>query len=745
MEIFIIEQLLVISCRTKPKTMNKRLILAVICSVFMSSMIVEALELQDFVLSQCRASGIEATMRAADGNYYYQETGDCSKIYKRAYRNPKKETVVFDVTKVNGENVPSGFDGYKMSRNEGKILLWNNTEDIYRYSYSADHYIYDIAAKSLTKLTEAGGEEIVTLSADGNRAAFVKDNNVWVKDLVSGAIQQVTHDGKKNKVINGVPDWVYQEEFGILNSLTWSADGKRLAFLRFDESEVPMYSMTLYEGACKSNTDYSLYPGSYDYKYPVAGEKNSVVSVRCYDVTTQQLTELSLPKVDEDYLPHIAFSREAGTLMVSKLNRTQNDFTLYAVNTANGNAREVYHETSDTWIDEETPTTVRFYDGFFVVKSEKSGYMQLYQYDLNGALMRQLTTGNENVTAFYGYDKAHGQFYYQVTNGPLNRAVKCVDLNGKVTDLTGGEGTYSATFSSNFDYYILRYSDATTPDQYRIMARGGKTVRDLQLNESYAAKYAAPEVPQREFVTFESDGYTLNGYVIKPVDFDPTKKYPVIMQQYSGPGSQQVLNKWVLDWQQYFATQGYIVACFDGRGTGGRERSFKTVVYQRLGHYESIDQIAATRYMASLPYVDAKKIGIWGWSYGGYEALMAMSTEGSDYACGVAIAPVTSWKYYDTVYAERYMRTPQENPEGYRDGAPLEAVDKLKGRVLVMFGSADDNVHIINAMQYISLLHKNNVQFDMMVYPNMNHSINGCDVRYPLYQKVLDFYNANLK
>ena len=285
--------------------MNKRLILAVICSVFMSSMIVEALELQDFVLSQCRASGIEATMRAADGNYYYQETGDCSKIYKRAYRNPKKETVVFDVTKVNGENVPSGFDGYKMSRNEGKILLWNNTEDIYRYSYSADHYIYDIAAKSLTKLTEAGGEEIVTLSADGNRAAFVKDNNVWVKDLVSGAIQQVTHDGKKNKVINGVPDWVYQEEFGILNSLTWSADGKRLAFLRFDESKVSMYSMTLYEGACKSNTDYSLYPGSYDYKYPVAGEKNSVVSVRCYDVTTQQLTELSLPKVDEDYLPHI--------------------------------------------------------------------------------------------------------------------------------------------------------------------------------------------------------------------------------------------------------------------------------------------------------------------------------------------------------------------------------------------------------------------------------------------------------
>ena len=744
MEIFIIGQLFVISCRTKPKTMNKRLFLAAICGVVMSCVSVEALELQDFVLSQSRARGIEATMPAADGNYYYQENGDCSKIYKCAYRDESKRSIVFDATSI-ADNQEKSFDGYQMCGSEQLILLWNNSNSIYRYSYSADHYLYDVKAKTLTKLTEAGGEEIVTVSGDGKRAAYVKDNNVWVKDLTTGALEQVTRDGEKTKVINGVPDWVYQEEFGILNTLTWSADGSRLAFIRFDESEVPMYSMTLYEGACHSNADYALYPGSYDYKYPVAGEKNSVVTVKCYDVTTKQLSTMAVPKVDDDYLPYIAFSSDPMKLLVSKLNRTQNDYQLYSVNPVTGQATEIYRETADAWIGEETPTAVKCYDDFIVIMSEKSGYMQLYQYGLDGSLMRQLTTGNENVTAFYGYDKRRGQFYYQVTNGPLNRAVKCVDLKGKVTPLTAGEGTYSATFSRNFDYYILRYSDAATPDQYRIMARGGKKVRDLQLNEDYAAKYAAGEVPQREFVTFENDGYTLNGYIIKPLDFDPTKKYPVIMQQYSGPGSQQVLNKWVLDWQQYYAMQGYIVACFDGRGTGGRHRDFKTIVYQRLGHYESIDQIAAANYMASLPYVDAQKIGIWGWSYGGYEALMAMSTEGSNYACGVAIAPVTSWKYYDTIYAERFMRTPQENPDGYKDGAPLEAVDKLKGRVLIMFGSADDNVHIINAMQYISKLHQQNVQFDMMVFPNMNHSINGCDVRYPLYQKVLDFYNANLK
>ena len=702
-----------------------------------------ALELSDFVLSY-RPYGIAATQKALNGEYYYQKSTDGSKIFRIAYKNEANETTIFNSEELKGCKI-TDWDGYEMSNDETKILLHTDTKMIYRYSYIADYYVYDVKSQRITKLTDEGGEEIATLSPDNQKVAFVKNNNVYIKNLADGSITTVTTDGEKNKIINGVPDWVYQEEFGILNSLKWSPSSNTLAFIRFDESQVPMYSMTMYEGDCHPNKDYSLYPGSYDYKYPVAGEKNSVVSVMAYDLATSRLQKMNLPITDNDYVPHIDYGTQDDRLMVSTLNRTQNDLHIYAVNPATTQATEVYAEQSTSWIDSKSANDVMYYDTFFVMPSEKSGYMHLYQYAYDGKLIKQLTSGNENVTEFYGYDKARKQFFYQRTNGPLNRMVESVDAAGKVTALTDGDGTYSAKFNSNFKYYIRTFSSQRIPNQYAIYNVNGKKVRDLELNREFAEKYTAPTVPQREFITVESDGYKLNGYIIKPVDFDPNKKYPVIMQQYSGPGSQQVINKWSLEWQEYFATQGFIIACVDGRGTGGREKAFQSVVYQKLGKYESIDQIAAAKYMASLPYVDAKHIGIWGWSYGGYEALMAMSTPGSDYAAGVAIAPVTSWKFYDTIYAERYMRTPQENPDGYRDGAPLENTDKLKGKLLIMWGSADDNVHVINSMQYISKLHGQGNQFDMMIYTNMNHSINGCSVRLPLYQRVLNFFKANLQ
>lgn len=702
-----------------------------------------ALELSDFVLSY-RPYGIAATQKALNGEYYYQKSTDGSKIFRIAYKNEANETTIFNSEELKGCKI-TDWDGYEMSNDETKILLHTDTKMIYRYSYIADYYVYDVKSQRITKLTDEGGEEIATLSPDNQKVAFVKNNNVYIKNLADGTVTTVTTDGEKNKIINGVPDWVYQEEFGILNSLKWSPSSNTLAFIRFDESQVPMYSMTMYEGDCHPNKDYSLYPGSYDYKYPVAGEKNSVVSVMAYDLATSRLQKMNLPITDNDYVPHIDYGTQDDRLMVSTLNRTQNDLHIYAVNPATTQATEVYAEQSTSWIDSKSANDVMYYDTFFVMPSEKSGYMHLYQYAYDGKLIKQLTSGNENVTEFYGYDKARKQFFYQRTNGPLNRMVESVDAAGKVAALTDGDGTYSAKFNSNFKYYIRTFSSQRIPNQYAIYNVNGKKVRDLELNREFAEKYTAPTVPQREFITVESDGYKLNGYIIKPVDFDPNKKYPVIMQQYSGPGSQQVLNKWSLDWQEYFATQGFIIACVDGRGTGGREKAFQSVVYQKLGKYESIDQIAAAKYMASLPYVDAKHIGIWGWSYGGYEALMAMSTPGSDYAAGVAIAPVTSWKFYDTIYAERYMRTPQENPDGYRDGAPLENTDKLKGKLLIMWGSADDNVHVINSMQYISKLHGQGNQFDMMIYTNMNHSINGCSVRLPLYQRVLNFFKANLQ
>lgn len=702
----------------------------------------QALTLEDFTLNN-RPYGIGATQPAADGVSYYRMKNH-SQIVMTDYETGKRDKVVFDSKNIKDSNITQ-WDGYKFSQKENKILLWTNSNAIYRYSICADYYVYDTASGTMTALSEDGGEEIPTFAPDGNRIAFVKDNNVFVRDLADGTVQQVTSDGKRNSIINAVPDWVYQEEFGILNSFTWSADGNTLAFIRFDESEVPMYSMTLYEGACNANPDYALYPGSYDYKYPVAGEKNSVVTAHAYRVDNKHLSKLNVPITDNDYIPHIAFAPVGSKLMVSTLNRTQNDFNIYCIDTNADSVTKVYSEQSETWIDSELANSVTYYDTFFVIPSERSGYTQLYQYSLDGKLIKQLTYGSENVTHYYGYDKGKQRFFYQSTNGAINRKLCMVDKKGKVIDLTQGTGTYAATFSSNFNYYMRNFSDVDTPNQYSIFNTQGKRVRDVQINEEYAAKFVNDEVPRRRFFTFNSDGYELNGYMIKPIDFDPLKKYPVIMVQYSGPGSQQVLNRWSMEWQEYFAMQGFIIACVDGRGTGGRGKAFESVVYQNLGHYESIDQIAAAQYMASLPYVDGDHIGIWGWSYGGYEVLMSMSTEGSNYACGVSIAPVTSWKFYDTIYAERYMRTPQENPEGYKNGAPLEHVDRLKGKVLIMFGSADDNVHIINAMQYIAKLHEADKPFDMMVYPNMNHSINGCGIRLPLYRRVLDFYTMNLK
>lgn len=722
--------------------MKKTMILLAALAVSMSA---SALDLQDYVLGGARPKGMGAVTPAMDGKYYYQIVDGGKTIARYAYKTGRREATVLDSLPMQTAQVKR-WDGYQMSQSESAILLWADSEPIYRHSFTARFFVYDCKNRQIKAVANDQPVQIATLSPDGERVAYVTGNNVYVQRLTDGNITQVTTDGRKNHIINAVPDWVYEEEFAMLNSFAWSSDSRTLSFIRWDESQVPMYSMTMYEGDCKPNEDYALYPGSYDYKYPVAGEKNAVVSVHSYDVTTAKLSKMDVPLAQDDYVPHIGYAGPADALMVMKLNRTQNDMHIYRVNPATGAARDIYHETSASWIDSEMSRNVAYYDNFMVIPNETSGYCQLYQYDLDGKLMRQLTTGQEPVTAYYGYDSKNRMFYYQCTDGPLNRVVRRVDAKGRVQDVEVAKGTNSATFNSDFTYYIHAFSNVDTPTQYRLKQVGRKgSVRDLQLNDDYCAKYMVPEVPRREFVTFENDGYTLNGFIIKPVDFDPSKKYPVIMSQYSGPGSQQVRNNWKLDWEEYFATQGYIVACFDGRGTGARGKAFESLIYQNLGHYETIDQVAAARYMASQPWVDAERIGIWGWSFGGYEVLMAMSHPDSHYAAGVSIAPVTSWRFYDTIYAERFMRTPQENPDGYAQSAPLDKVKDLKGELLIMFGSADDNVHIINAMQYIAKLHGQKRQFDMMVYPNMNHSINGCGVRLPLYQRVLNFFDQNLK
>lgn len=723
----------------------KKLILPMVAAVLCCSA-ASAFELEDFVLGGARVRGIPSSQPALDGRYYYQFNNEGTMIKKYSYKKEKDVTTFFDNAKIPNNSIQAWY-GYTMSSDEKSILLWTNSRPIYRYSYTADHYIYNIKENKLNRLSDDGGEEIATLSPDGSKVAYVKYNNVYVKNLATGATATVTTDGKKNEIINAVPDWVYQEEFGVLNTFTWSADGRYLAFVRFDESQVPMCSMELYEGTCYPVEDYSIHPGRYDYKYPAAGEHNSVVSVHCYDTQNATLKKIELPLAEEDYVPNIQFGKQLNaTLMVVKENRAQTHMNIYAVDPTTGSYKEVYDEQSDMWIDEDVVTGVKYYDGFFVVKSNRDGRTHLYKYSYDGMLLKQISKGDYDVTAYYGYDEARKLFYFQTNKGALNRTIRCAnDATGEIKELVDGNGTYSASFNSDFTYYIRRFSNATTPDQFVLYSIDGKKVRDLQLNEEYAQKYTSPEIPRREFFTMLNDnGDRMNGYIIKPVDFDPSKKYPCIMSQYSGPNSQQVLNKWKMEWEEYFAMQGYVIACVDGRGTGGQGKDYLKAIYLNLGRYETEDQLAAARYMAQQPYIDADRIGIWGWSFGGFETLMAMSQDDSRYACGVAIAPVTSWKFYDSIYTERFMLTPEENPDGY-NYAPLDLTHKLRGKLLLMFGSADDNVRIVNSMQYVAKLHSEGQQFDMMVYPNMNHSINGCGVRLPLYQRVLNFFDKNLK
>ena len=708
----------------------KNIALAALCTLF--CMPATALELEDFVLSQSRPKGAGEFTPATDGRFFYRL--EKNSVNRYAYGRDGKAVTIYD-----GED-HADWDDYRMEAGDRLIVLWDNKHEIYRHSFSADHYIFNIASGTLDKVSEDGGEEIVTVSPDGDRVAWVKDNDIYLKELATGHITRVTTDGRKNEVINGVPDWVYQEEFDILNSLRFSPDGKRLAFLRWDESKVPMCSMQMYRGDCKPLIENAAHPESYDYKYPCAGETNSTVTAHCYEVATGVTTDAT-PHDGTEYIPSIEFT-PSGTLMVTTLNRAQNHLRIYPV-TAEGVAGACYDEQSDLWIDDANEYA-HYYDDFFVVVSNRDGYKHLYQYGYDGAFMRQLTAGDYEVTDYYGYDEVKRLFYVQTTNGPLDRNVRSVDRQGLTRVLTPGRGTYAATFNSDFSLYIRSFSDAVTPPQYSIFTAAGKKVRDLEMNKKYSDTYTASEVPTRDFFTLESAGYTLNGYMVKPVDFDPEKKYPVIISQYSGPGSQEVRNNWKMGWEQYYATQGYVIVCVDPRGTGARGKEFLRTVYLNMGLYETDDQVAVAAYMAAQPWVDADHIGIYGWSYGGFETLMAMSRPDNHIAAGVSIAPVTSWRFYDSIYTERFMLTPQENAVGF-DRAPLGEVEKQHGDLLLMFGSADDNVRIVNSMEYLARLVSLNRPPQLMVFPNMNHSINGCEARLTVYSRMLDFFNSTLK
>ncbi len=700
--------------------------------------------LSEYVYPNNRATSVSLTFMP-DGLSYLKMTEGGKKVDRFDVLNNKYIETVFDVTRTRGDRTVESIDGFELNPDGTQLLVYINSEPIYRHSFRAEYFAYEISRRTLKPLSAVHKvQQAPVMSPDGRMVAFMaEDNNIYVAKLDYGTEVAVTTDGKVNSIINGVPDWTYQEEFATYRSMEWAPDNSALSYLKYNETEVPAFSFQLYQGSCDPMNRYALYPGTFTYKYPVAGEKNSVVTLHSYDVTTRKTKNISLPDPEIEYIPRIHYGPTADVLMVATLNRDQNKLEIYNANPRSTVARSVYSDRSTAWITPQCYESISCEPTGFVVFSDRTGFSHLYRYSYSGSEIGALTSGNYDVTCYYG-TSADGSYYYQsAVNGPLNRVITRVDKRGTHTNVTPAEGWASASFSPQMNFYVVNYSNAAKPPVYTLMNSKDKTVRTIEDNNGYTSRFA--DAPGKEFFTIQSDGHTLNGWIIKPVGFSQSRKYPVVVYQYSGPGSQEVVNRWSMDWAQYFATQGYIVACVDGRGTGGRGREFEQCTYRNLGHYETIDQLALLSHLRSLPYVKADGIGIFGWSYGGYETLMAASAQGATYAAAVAVAPVTSWRYYDTVYAERYMTTPRQNPDGYDRSAPIERTGSLRCPLLIMSGTADDNVHMSNTMEYVARLQADDRWADMLLFPNMNHSINGCNTRAVVYARMLSFFNTHLK
>src|SRR5690554_2286179 len=627
-------------------------------------------------------------------------------------------------------------DSYTFDQSENKILIASNSEYIYRHSFTADFYVYDISTQKLQKITEKQIQEPL-FSPDGKKVAYAFENNLYIYDLEAQTDIQITTDGKKNHIINGITDWVYEEEFAFVRAFEWSKSGDKIAYLKFDESQVPEFSMDIYNSG--------LYPAQYVFKYPKAGEKNSEVSLHMYDVNQKTTQQIALGNYQDFYIPRIKWTNDNNYLSVQVMNRHQNNLDLHFVDARTGTTKIVLNEKDKYYID-ITDNLTFLDDNSFIWTSEKDGFNHIYHYDKNGKLLNQVTKGNWEVTDYYGYDaKTKKIFYQSVENGSINRDVYAIGLNGKnKVRLSSETGTNKATFSPNYQYFINSYSSATQPPKYTLVET--KTKKQLKIiveNSALLKKLSKYDLPEKEFFVLKTEGgQELNAWMIKPKNFDPSMKYPVLMHQYSGPGSQQVDNAWhsMDDYFHFLLTQeGYIVVTVDGRGTGYRGAEFKKCTYKELGKYEVEDQIDAAKTIGNYPYVDKNRIGIWGWSFGGFRSSNCILKGNDVFSLAVAVAPVTSWRFYDTIYTERYMQTPQENPSGYDDNSPIFFADRLKGDFLLIHGSADDNVHVQNTMLMVEALVRANKQFDWAIYPDRNHGIYGGPTRLQLYTKIKNF------
>lgn len=731
----------------------KRIFVLLFTTAFTLTLYAQTLQkitLEDiFVKHTFRASTVEGLRSMNDGEHYTTLENN-SKIVKYSYKTGEQVDVVFDITKIADAPIQS-FSDYTFSNDEKEILLTTDVKPIYRRSFTAEYYVWNSVTDELQPLSKKGVQQLATFSPDGERVAFVRENNIFIKNLRFGSESQVTFDGQKNKIINGAPDWVYEEEFEFNKAIWWSPDNKFLAFLRFDESNVPDYTMMMYAGEKPRYEQYKLYPGEVTFKYPKAGENNSIVQAMVYEIRSKTSIPLNLGQDSNIYVPRLKWTPDGNDLMAMRLNRRQNQLDMLLANPFTGDTRPLLTEKNDKYIDESFLDDFTFLNnGNFVITSERDGWSHLYLYDKQGFELGQLTKGNFDVTDFYGYDPDKKLFYYQAAGeSPLRREVYFISQDGKKQGkISTKEGTNRVVFSKNFKYYINYFSNSKTPALITLHEnRKGEQIRVLQDNTVLQNTLKALKIPQKEFFTFKtSQGFELNGYMIKPNGFDASKKYPVLMTQYSGPNSQEVADSWGgVGWEEYLAEQGFLIVCVDPRGTAARGEDFRKVTYMQLGKYESDDQVETAKYLGTLPYVNKNDIAIFGWSYGGFMSCLTLEKGGNLFKAGIAVAPVTSWRFYDTVYTERYMRTPKENPDGYDDNSPLNHAGDIKGRLLIIHGSADDNVHTQNTYEFTEEMVQAGVQFDMAIYTNRNHGIRGGNTTMHLYTRMTNFLKTQLQ
>ena len=712
------------------------------------------LDLKAITKGEFSQETMTAVRPSADGETYTQISADGKQIVSYSFRTGKQESVVFDAATARGGQV-SKVDNYIMSPDGRRILIQTQTKPIYRRSFTAVYYIYDIRNNKLEPLSDGGPQQTPVFSPDGNQIAFVRDNNIYlVKLLYDNAESQVTKDGKRNEVLNGIPDWVYEEEFSTNSSMVFSADSKQIIWIRYDETDVKQYSLQLFKGLYPEKKEYLEYPGFYTYKYPVPGQVNSKVSVHSFDIKSHQTRRIELPLDADGYIPRIKATSDPTKIAIFTLNRHQDVLRIYMANPLSTVCQLAIEDKVDKYVKEETFEEVNITDKHILLPSERDGYNHLYLYNLNGQLLRQIVKDKYVVQSVYGFDEQTGDAYFAANpNGPTDQQVMVAHANGKTEVLSQKAGVNNAVFSSNFKYFINIWSDLNHPVQYTLCQNNGKVLQTLIDNQELVQKLSGYDLGTKELFSFTtSEGVQLNGWMVKPKDFNSAKKYPVIMYQYGGPGNQQVLNQWGIGMngsgailEQYLCQQGYLCVCVDNRGTGGRGAEFEKCTYLRLGELEARDQVETALWLGSQPYVDKERIGIWGWSYGGWNTLMSMSEGRPVFKAGVAIAPPTCWRFYDSIYTERYMRTPNENKAGYDEVNPIARASQLNGALLLCHGLADDNVHYRNTAEYVEALVQADKDFRQLVYTNRNHSIFGGNTRNHLFRQAVNHFNATLK